>query len=54
MGGANPDNFAEYFAAGCAGFGLGTYIYKPGMSAATTSPGGASTAVTAYDQGNPR
>ena len=33
VGGANPDNFAEYFAAGCAGFGLGTYIYKPGMSA---------------------
>ncbi len=23
----------EYFAAGCAGFGLGTCIYKPGMSA---------------------
>lgn len=34
VGGANPDNFAEYFAAGCAGFGLGTYIFKPGMSAA--------------------
>ncbi len=31
VGGANPDNFAEYFAAGCAGFGLGTYIFKPGM-----------------------
>ena len=24
VGGANPDNFGEYFAAGCAGFGLGT------------------------------
>ena len=34
VGGANPDNFGEYFAAGCAGFGLGTYIYKPGMDAA--------------------
>ena len=31
VGGANPDNFAEFFAAGCAGFGLGTYLYKPGM-----------------------
>ncbi len=33
VGGANPDNFAEFFAAGCAGFGLGTYLYKPGMDA---------------------
>ena len=32
VGGANPDNFREYFAAGCAGFGLGTYLYKPGMT----------------------
>ncbi|MGV3650755.1 MAG: 2-dehydro-3-deoxy-6-phosphogalactonate aldolase [Devosia sp.] len=31
VGGANPDNFREFFAAGCAGFGLGTYLYKPGM-----------------------
>ena len=31
VGGANPDNFAEFFAAGCAGFGLGTYLDKPGM-----------------------
>lgn len=53
VGGANPDNFAEYFAAGCAGFGLGTYIYKPGMSA-TDVAGRAATAVTAYDQGKPR
>ena len=28
-----PSNFSDYFAAGCAGFGLGTYIYKPGMTA---------------------
>ena len=32
VGGANPDNFRDYFDAGCAGFGLGTYIYKPGMT----------------------
>jgi len=50
VGGANPDNFAEYFAAGCAGFGLGTYIYKPGMTAAEVAQR-ATAAVTAYDEG---
>lgn len=53
VGGANPDNFADYFAAGCAGFGLGTYIFKPGMSAADVASR-ATTAVAAYDQGRPR
>ena len=53
VGGANPDNFAEYFAAGCAGFGLGTYIFKPGMSAADVASR-ATTAVAAFDQGRPR
>lgn len=52
VGGANPDNFGEYFAAGCAGFGLGTYIFKPGMTA-TDVAGRAATAVAAYDQGKP-
>nr|WP_314259559.1 2-dehydro-3-deoxy-6-phosphogalactonate aldolase [uncultured Devosia sp.] len=50
VGGANPDNFTEYFAAGCTGFGLGTYIYKPGMSAADVAER-ARTAVAAYDTG---
>jgi len=50
VGGAKPDNFGEYFAAGCAGFGLGTYIYKPGMSVNEVAQR-AATAVTAYDQG---
>jgi 2-dehydro-3-deoxyphosphogalactonate aldolase len=49
VGGANPDNFAEYFAAGCAGFGLGTYIYKPGMTAGEIAAR-AQAAVTAYDR----
>jgi 2-dehydro-3-deoxyphosphogalactonate aldolase len=53
VGGANPDNFAEYFAAGCAGFGLGTYIFKPGMSAADVAQR-ATAAVAAYDQGKSR
>ena len=51
VGGANPDNFGEYFAAGCSGFGLGTYIYKPGMSASNVADR-ARTAVAAYDRGN--
>lgn len=49
VGGANPDNFAEYFAAGCAGFGLGTYIYKPGMALEEIATR-AKTAVEAYDR----
>ncbi|MBU1335018.1 MAG: 2-dehydro-3-deoxy-6-phosphogalactonate aldolase [Devosia sp.] len=50
VGGANPDNFGEYFAAGCTGFGLGTYLYKPGMDVAQVAER-AATAVAAYDTG---
>jgi len=50
VGGANPDNFNDFFAVGCAGFGLGTYIYKPGMTVADVAER-AKAAVTAYDQG---
>jgi 2-dehydro-3-deoxyphosphogalactonate aldolase len=50
VGGANPDNFEEYFAAGCAGFGLGTYLFKPGMTADEVGAR-ARTAVMAYDKG---
>jgi 2-dehydro-3-deoxyphosphogalactonate aldolase len=50
VGGANPDNFGEYFAAGCTGFGLGTYIYKPGMTVDDVAERGR-TAVAAYDAG---
>lgn len=49
VGGAKPDNFADYFAAGCAGFGLGTYIYKPGMTAQDCAER-ARLAVEAYDR----
>jgi len=51
VGGANPDNFAEYLAAGCVGFGLGTFLYKPGSSAAEVGQR-AGEAVAAYDRGN--
>ena len=50
VGGANPDNFDEYFAVGCTGFGLGTYIFKPGMSVGEVAQRAAA-AVAAYDKG---
>lgn len=53
VGGANPDNFNDYFDAGCTGFGLGTYIFKPGMTAADVAER-AKTAVAAYDAGKAR
>jgi 2-dehydro-3-deoxyphosphogalactonate aldolase len=34
VGGANETNFGDYIQAGCAGFGIGSNIYKPGMTAA--------------------
>ncbi|WP_375450950.1 2-dehydro-3-deoxy-6-phosphogalactonate aldolase [uncultured Devosia sp.] len=50
VGGANPDNFSEFFAAGCIGFGLGTYLYKPGVEMAQIVEH-AGLAVAAYDKG---
>lgn len=34
VGGANEGNFADFLKVGCAGFGIGSNIYKPGMTAA--------------------
>ncbi|MEZ0243844.1 MAG: 2-dehydro-3-deoxy-6-phosphogalactonate aldolase [Sphingomonas sp.] len=34
VGGINPDNMRPWLDAGAAGFGLGSALYKPGMSAA--------------------
>jgi 2-dehydro-3-deoxyphosphogalactonate aldolase len=34
VGGAGPANFAEWRAAGAAGFGIGTALYAPGMTTA--------------------
>ncbi|MEQ1769066.1 MAG: 2-dehydro-3-deoxy-6-phosphogalactonate aldolase [Devosia sp.] len=50
VGGANPDNFREYFDAGCTGFGLGTYIFKPGMTLDEIDRR-ARAAVASYDEG---
>lgn len=33
VGGISPDKMAGYFVAGANGFGLGSALYKPGMSA---------------------
>ena len=34
VGGITPDNMAAYRAAGATGFGIGSALYKPGMTAA--------------------
>lgn len=34
VGGANADNFSEFLKAGCSGFGIGSFLYKPGASIA--------------------
>ena len=34
VGGITPDNMAEYLAAGAAGFGIGSALYKPGIAPA--------------------
>ena len=49
VGGANPDNFADYIRAGCTGFGIGSYLYKPGATAAEIE-GRAAAVVAAYDK----
>lgn len=37
VGGVGPENFADWLKAGANGFGLGTSLYKPGMSLAETT-----------------
>lgn len=48
VGGVGPNNFAELIAAGAAGFGIGTALYKPGQSAISVGQN-AREMVTAYD-----
>jgi 2-dehydro-3-deoxyphosphogalactonate aldolase len=45
VGGITPDTMAAYRAAGAAGFGLGSALYKPGMTAADVAARAASFAV---------
>ena len=48
VGGAGPSNFVEWVKAGANGFGLGTAIYTPGLSATDVSIR-AKTIVAAWD-----
>lgn len=48
VGGAGPENFAEWKAAGADGFGIASALYKPGYSAAEISERAAKV-VAAYD-----
>ena len=48
VGGAGADNFAEWIAAGADGFGIGSALYKPGLTAAEVGKRAADM-VAAYD-----
>ena len=48
VGGVSDKNFAEYTNAGIKAFGLGTSIYKPGMTAAEVAERAKAT-ILAYD-----
>ncbi len=49
VGGAGPENFAQWLRAGADGFGIGSALYRPGMSA-TDIATRATAVVTAYDE----
>lgn len=53
VGGAGPDNFDSWFAAGASGFGIGSAIYKPGDTAAVVADK-AKNIVAAYDRSSPK
>ncbi|HCP80271.1 MAG TPA: 2-dehydro-3-deoxy-6-phosphogalactonate aldolase [Octadecabacter sp.] len=48
VGGAGPENFSDWFAASADGFGIGSALYKPGMTA-TDIAARAQDIVAAYD-----
>lgn len=49
VGGAGADNFADWIAAGADGFGLGTALYAPGLTASEVGARAAKI-VTAYEK----
>lgn len=49
VGGAGADNFAEWIAASADGFGIGSALYKPGLSVAEVTAR-AQDMVAAYDE----
>ncbi|MEX0368174.1 MAG: 2-dehydro-3-deoxy-6-phosphogalactonate aldolase [Ruegeria sp.] len=50
VGGVGPANFADWFAAGITGFGIGSALFKPGMTVADVASRAADM-VAAYDAG---
>ena len=50
VGGVGPANFGDWFAAGITGFGIGSALYKPGMSVADVASRAADM-VAAYNAG---
>jgi len=52
VGGAGPDNFAEWIAASADGFGLGSALYQPGMTTAEIATR-ARDIVAAFDETQP-
>ena len=50
VGGAGPDTFAAWIAAGADGFGIGTALYAPGMTVEEVA-GRAARIVAAFDAG---
>ena len=50
VGGASADNFADWFAAGVDGFGIGSALYKPGFTIDDITAR-ATEIVAAYDEG---
>ena len=49
VGGAGPENFDQWLAAGADGFGIGSALFKPGMDIAEISER-AIRIVAAYDE----
>jgi len=49
VGGAAPENFAEWIAAGATGFGLGSALYTPGLPLADLAARAAEV-IAAYDR----
>ena len=49
VGGAGPENFADWWTAGADGFGIGSALYKPGLSVADVTSR-ANDIVSAFDE----